>query len=117
MRVLGGFFFAVACGTKRPCWHFRCRLTVAAAVVVRDVLCGVVLLLLLYQGLVVNGTVQTASLAMIYLVDIVLLLMLRPFSNSVVQWLETVLVRYDVYVCMCSCKQGIRDARTNTRHH
>lgn len=44
-------------------------------------------------GLVRNGTVQTASLAMIYLVDIVLLCVLRPFSNSVVQWLETVLVR------------------------
>lgn len=44
-------------------------------------------------GLVTNGTVQTASLAVIYLVDIVLLCMLRPFSNSVVQWVETVLVR------------------------
>ncbi|CAN0317827.1 unnamed protein product [Ectocarpus fasciculatus] len=46
-------------------------------------------------GLVTNGTVQTASLAVIYLVDIALLCMLRPFSNSVVQWVETVLVTAD----------------------
>eukprot|EP00903_Cladosiphon_okamuranus_P021845 g20085.t1 len=46
-------------------------------------------------GLVTNGVVQTASLATIYLVDIVLLCMLRPFSNSVVQWLETILVAAD----------------------
>ncbi|CAN0434084.1 unnamed protein product, partial [Ectocarpus sp. 8 AP-2014] len=46
-------------------------------------------------GLVTNGTVQTASLAVIYLVDIALLCILRPFSNSVVQWVETVLVTAD----------------------
>lgn len=46
-----------------------------------------------YAGLVTNGTVQTASLAAIYLADIVILCVLKPFSNSVVQWLETLLVR------------------------
>lgn len=45
------------------------------------------------SGLVTNGTVQTAFLAAIYLVDIILLCVLQPFSNSVVQWVETVLVR------------------------
>ncbi|CAN0162307.1 unnamed protein product, partial [Hapterophycus canaliculatus] len=46
-------------------------------------------------GLVTNGTVQTASLAAVYLVDIILLCVLQPFSNSVVQWVETVLVTVD----------------------
>ncbi|CAN0508745.1 unnamed protein product, partial [Laminaria digitata] len=43
-------------------------------------------------GLITNGTVQTASLFLLYLVDIILLCVLRPFSNSIIQWVETVLV-------------------------
>lgn len=43
-------------------------------------------------GLVTNGTWQTGGILSLYIVDIALLLYLRPFCNSVIQWIETILV-------------------------
>lgn len=43
-------------------------------------------------GVVPNGTWQTGILLSVFVVDLIVLLYLRPFSNSFIQWVETVSV-------------------------
>lgn len=42
--------------------------------------------------MVTNGTVQTGAIFLLLVMECVILVALRPFSNSFVQWVETVLV-------------------------
>lgn len=67
----------VSCDARNPRWHV-----------------SFVRFFGVWAGLIFNGTVQTVLIFMIYIADIVLLTVLRPFSNSFIQWIEQSLVSY-----------------------
>lgn len=43
-------------------------------------------------GFVTNGTIQTGAIFLIYVVDFIILVCLRPFSNSIIQCFTTMTV-------------------------
>lgn len=59
-------------------------------------------------GMVTNGTVQISVLITVYLLDVALLIILRPFSNSFIQWVETFLVSLPRLQWKVPCFGGTR---------
>lgn len=59
-----------------------------------------------------NGSIQTGSILAIYMVDLLILLCLKPFSNTIVQCIATLTVSP---LCVLSQREGRGEAGEGER--